>query len=45
MNRLTGQEKSGQAATFMYDPAGNMTVKHHEGSNPLTMSYDADVTR
>jgi len=39
--RLTNQQKSGQAATFVYDNAGNITVKHHEGSNPLTMSFDA----
>jgi RHS repeat-associated protein len=39
--RLTGQEKSGQRATFSYDAGGNILTKHHEGSNPLTMSYDA----
>jgi YD repeat-containing protein len=39
--RLIGQTKSGQRATFSYDAAGNLLVKAHEGSNPLTMSYDA----
>jgi RHS repeat-associated protein len=39
--RLTEQQKSGQAATFLYDEVGNILKKHHEGSNPLTMSYDA----
>lgn len=39
--RLTSQQKSGQAATFVYDDGGNLTVKHHEGSNPVTFCYDA----
>ncbi len=39
--RLTGQQTSGGWATFTYDGAGNMTLKSQQGSNPMTMAYDA----
>src|SRR5690606_6164729 len=41
VNRLTGQQASGARATFAYDDVGNQTLKHHEGSQPVTMAYDA----
>ena len=28
-------------STFVYGAAGNQTVKHLEGGQPMTMSYDA----
>lgn len=31
----------GLATTFVMDAVGNITVKHQQGSNPLTMAYDA----
>ncbi|MBX3095993.1 MAG: RHS repeat protein [Fimbriimonadaceae bacterium] len=40
-SRLTGQQVTGARATFAYDEVGNQTVKHHEGSLPVTMAYDA----
>ena len=39
--RLTGQQKSGQAATFAYDNNSNLSTKWHQGGNPQTMQYDA----
>ncbi len=39
--RLTGQQKSGQTATFVYDANSNLTTKWHQGGNPQTMQYDA----
>jgi YD repeat-containing protein len=32
---------TGAFATFTYDNAGNTTVKAHQGSNPMTFTYDA----
>ncbi len=37
--RLTGQEKSGQAATFVYDNAGNLT----EGYGLITILSPKEV--
>ena len=28
-------------ATFIYDSVGNMTVKNHEGSDPMSFTYNA----
>ena len=40
-NRLVSQTSSASArATFVYDAEGNTLVKHHQGSSPLTMTYD-----
>jgi RHS repeat-associated protein len=39
--RLTGQQKSGQTATFSYDNNSNLTTKWHQGGDPRTMVYDA----
>jgi RHS repeat-associated protein len=39
--RLIGQQKSGQAATFVYDANSNLTTKWHQGGDPRTMVYDA----
>ena len=38
---MTSQVKSGERATFSYDAVGNIEVKWHEGSNPMTFVHDA----
>lgn len=38
-DRLIGQQKSGQSATFAYDNNSNLTTKWHQGGNPQTMQY------
>ena len=40
-DRLTKQDTSGAVATFTMDTVGNVTVKHHQGLSPVTLSYDA----
>jgi YD repeat-containing protein len=39
--RLTGQQKVGEWATFVYDAAGNILVKSQQGTSPMTMAFDA----
>ena len=40
-DRLTGQQLAGAYGTYTMDSVGNITVKHEEGSSPMTMTYDA----
>lgn len=40
-DRLTGQQLSGAYATFNYDAVGNVSVKWHQGTSPITMNYNA----
>lgn len=40
-NRLVSQTVSGAIASYTMDALGNLTVKHHQGSNPMTFTYDA----
>jgi hypothetical protein len=40
-SRLTGQQKTGQYATFTYDGMSNLLLKWHQGSAQLTMTYDS----
>ena len=40
-DRLTGQQVAGGSATFTMDAVGDILVKAQEGSQPMTMSYDA----
>ena len=39
--RLVSQIKSGERATFVYDNAGNTSVKWQEGTSPMSFVYDA----
>jgi YD repeat-containing protein len=39
-SRLLGQDKAGQVATFSYDNTDNVLVKWHQGSPPLTQTFD-----
>ena len=38
--RLLGQSDAGVTATFSYDSVENTLIKWHQGTAPLTMSYD-----
>ena len=38
---LTGQAKSGEAATFTYDAVGNTLLKWQQSGQQLTFTYDA----
>ncbi len=39
--RLTGQQVTGGTATFAYDSRGNLTLKWHQGLDPMTFVHDA----
>jgi hypothetical protein len=39
--RLLGQQVAGSYATFSYDANDNLLSKWHQGSNPITIAYDA----
>jgi YD repeat-containing protein len=40
-DRLVSQTLAGALTSFTMDAVGNVTVKHQQGTNPLTMVYDA----
>lgn len=40
-DRLTGQQLAGAFAIYTMDAVDNITVKHKEGSVPMTMTYNA----
>lgn len=37
-DRLTGQASAGAAATFTYDTNTHLSLMHHQGQNPVTMT-------
>jgi YD repeat-containing protein len=39
--RLLGQQEALAYATYSYDSAGNILVKWHQGSDPMSFVYDA----